>query len=342
MRKRFFQYRRLGLLFAGIFFFAGFLSGPLLYAGGQKGQDPAAESSIRDQAAESSIRDQAAESSIRDQAGRRVSVPADPKRVVALAPSITEVVFALDRGDRLVGVTQFSDYPKAAESIDSVGSYVYLDLEKIVSLNPDLCLAIKDGNPRAIVARLGEIGIPVYAVNPRGLDSVMETIADIGKLVNAGEKAEAMIADMRDRLETIDQRVATASHRPRVFFQIGVNPIVSAGADTFIHELIVRAGGKNMAGDVSGYPRFSKEEVIAQAPDIIIVTSMARKKTFEEVIAKWQQWSDIPAVKNGRIYLVDSDVFDRPSPRLIEALEKLVRLIHPELFGGDGGEGLRD
>lgn len=274
----------------------------------------------------------AAESGMRDQAGRWVSVPADPKRVVSLAPSITEIVFAVDRGGRLVGVTQFSDYPKAAESVTSVGSYVYLDLEKIVSLKPDLCLAIKDGNPRAIVDRLGEIGIPVYAVNPRGLDSVMAAISEIGKLLNAGQEAKALVSRMRSQLAAIDKRVATVSRRPRVFFQIGVNPIVSAGSDTFIHELIVRAGGRNIAGHMKGYPRFSKEEVIAEAPDLIIVTSMARKKTFSQVMADWRQWTDIPAVKNNRIHLVDSDVFDRPSPRLVEALEKLVRLIHPELF----------
>jgi len=273
-----------------------------------------------------------------DQAGRNVQVPVRPVRVIALAPSVTEIVFALGRGDRLVGVTDFSDYPEAARRITSVGSYVYLDIEKIVSLKPDLCIAVKDGNPLAIVRRIEAFGIPVFAVNPRDLESVMASVMDIGKLLDADESAHSLISDMKQRLDRIEARVSKAVSRPRVFFQIGVSPIVSAGSDTFIHELIVRAGGKNLAGNLAGYPRFSREEVLALSPDIVIVTSMERQDTFDRVIENWQEWPDLPAVTNERIFLVDSDLFDRPTPRLIDALEKLVRLIHPELFNEDTGE----
>ncbi len=269
---------------------------------------------------------------VTDQAGRTVRVPANPKRVVSLAPSITEIVFAVDRGDRLVGATEFSDYPEAATRLPSVGTYVFLDLEKIVSLNPDLCIAIKDGNPGAIVSRIEAIGIPVFAVNPRDLNSVLESIEAIGRILNAEDAARARLDDMNYRLQRIENMVSGTSTRPSVFFQIGVAPIVTAGADTFIHELIVRAGGKNVAGGLTGYPHFSVEEVLARMPEIMIITSMARQKTFERVVDQWRQWSDLPAVKHDRIYLVDSDVFDRPSPRLVDGLEQLVRLIHPELF----------
>jgi len=267
-----------------------------------------------------------------DQTGREVLVPESPARVVALAPSITEILYALHCQDRLKGVTRFSDYPEAAQNLPKVGSYVYLDLEKIVALNPQVCIAIKDGNPRAVIDRLETLGIPVFAVDPRGIATVIGAIGHIGKLMGAEQKADEIISDMKSRIETVESRVAEIDHRPRVFFQIGIAPIVSAGSDTFIHELIQKAGGTNIAGRYSSYPRFSKEEVLELAPDLLIITSMARAEVFERVKTEWAKWQQIPAVSENRIHLVDSNLFDRPTPRLVHALEELVRLIHPELF----------
>jgi iron complex transport system substrate-binding protein len=269
--------------------------------------------------------------SMTDQTGRVVDVPVSPKRVVSLAPSITEIVYDLKCGDLLKGATTYSDFPKAAQRLPKVGSYVYLDLEKIVSLEPDLCIGIKDGNPKELVLRLEGLGIPVYAVNPRSLDSIQSTVIEIGVLLHAEKTARQVAGEMRSRIETVRQLSSTAAHRPRVFFQIGISPIVSAGSDTFIHEMIEIAGGVNLAQPYTSYPRFSTEEVVVAAPDIMIITSMAREKAFEQIKAKWKQWPNIPAVKNNRIYLVDSDLFDRPTPRLIEGLETLLQLIHPEL-----------
>ncbi|MDZ7832355.1 MAG: cobalamin-binding protein [Desulfobacterales bacterium] len=269
--------------------------------------------------------------SLVDQTGRKIRVPPAPQRVVALAPSITEILFALDCQDRLKGATRFSDYPEAAQKVPKVGSYVYLDLEKIVALDPDVCIAIKDGNPRAVIDRLESLDIPVFAVNPRGLDTVMAAIGHIGKLMGAESRANEIVADMEARIDGVESKVAQTEKRPRVFFQIGIAPIVSAGSDTFIHELIVEAGGRNIAGKYTSYPRFSKEEVLELAPDILIITSMARKEVFDRVKREWERWDQIPAVANDRVHLVDSNLFDRPTPRLVDALEKLVELIHPEL-----------
>lgn len=269
--------------------------------------------------------------SLVDQTGRKIRVPAAPQRVVALAPSITEIIFALDCQDRLKGATRFSDYPEAAKKVPKVGSYVYLDLEKIVALNPDVCIAIKDGNPRSVIDRLESLDIPVFAVNPRGLDTVMAAIGHIGRLMGAENRAKEIVADMEARIDEVEAKVARTGKRPRVFFQIGISPIVSAGSDTFIHELIVEAGGRNIAGKYTSYPRFSREEVLELAPDILIITSMARKEVFDRVKREWEKWDQIPAVANDRVHLVDSNLFDRPTPRLVDALEKLVELIHPEL-----------
>lgn len=268
-----------------------------------------------------------------DQMGRSMTVPDTPKRVVSLAPSITEIIFALGQEDRLKGVTAYSNYPPAALALPKVGTYIRLDLERIVALNPDLCIAIKDGNPKAAADRLTELNIPVYAVHPRDIETVTQAVIEIGGLLNAEEKARDLTERMHARVQRVKNQVAKTAHRPRVFFQIGVSPIVSIGTDTFINELIVLAGGENIAAGSTAYPRFNREQVLALAPEVIIISSMTRGALFEQIKAEWLSWPKIPAVQNNRIDIVDSDLFDRPSPRLVEALELLVKLIHPEIFG---------
>jgi len=269
---------------------------------------------------------------VTDQLGRQVVLSDDPQRVVSLAPSITEIIFALGQEHRLKGVTRFSDFPSEAVNLPRVGSYVQLDLERIVALKPELCIAIKDGNPKEIVKRLESLGIPVYAVDPRDLNAVMETILEIGKLLDASKTAKTLVEDMQYRIQRVRFRAAKASHHPGVFFQIGVSPIVSVGTNTFIHELIVLAGGDNLTKGPIPYPRFNREQVLSLAPEVFIITSMARGEVFERVKLEWSRWSEMPAIKNRRIFLVDSNLFDRPTPRLVDGLELLGRLIHPELL----------
>lgn len=261
-----------------------------------------------------------------------MAVPDHPKRVIAFAPSITEIIFALGLEDRLVGATQFSIYPPAAVKLPKVGSYVHLDVERIVSLNPDLCIAVKDGNPITVVRKLETVGIPVYSVDPRDLTAVMDTMTEIGRLMDAEDQAESVVAEMTDRVSQVDKQIAGADHRPGVFIQIGISPIVSTGTPTFIHKLIERAGGSNLAQGRTPYPRFSKEQVIGLWPEVFIIADMARDVVFEQVKKEWKQWRDLPAVKNNRIHLVDSNIFAHASPRLVEGLEILAQLIHPECF----------
>lgn len=265
-----------------------------------------------------------------DQLGRRVAIPDKPLRVISLAPSITEILFVLEQEDRLKGVTRFSDYPKQAKVLPKVGSYVNLDLEKIVSLKPDLCIAVKDGNPIEIVRRLELMDIPVYAVDPRDLDTVIETVLEIGHLLNADTIAEKVARDMVTRIQKIKTQVAQIGHHPGVFFQIGISPIVSVGANTFNDELVQLAGGRNLVKGGGAYPRFSKEQVLALAPEVIIICSMARQGGFDRMKAEWNRWPSLPAVKNRQIFLVDSNLFNRPTPRLVDGLELLFQLIHPE------------
>jgi cobalamin transport system substrate-binding protein len=276
----------------------------------------------------------AARRTVVDPTGRTVQVPSDPQRIVALAPSVTEMIYAEKQQHRLVGVTRFSNYPPAARKLPKVGSYIQLDVERIVALRPDLVIAIKDGNPLSAVKQLEEVGLPVYAVNPLDLESVMQSMLALGDLMGAQARARRVVGGMQARIDKVRTCLSQTSRRPRVFFQIGVSPIVSVGSDTFIHTLITMAGGVNLAAGSAPYPRYSREQVIGLAPDVMVISSMERHTQFEQVRAEWMQWPAIPAVRDHAIYIAPPDLFDRPSPRLVDALEVLARFIHPELYGG--------
>lgn len=275
------------------------------------------------------------EKTVTDLVGREVILSNNPQRVIALAPNITEIVFALGQQHRLKGVTMYSDFPVQASKLPKVGSYVHLDIERIVALKPDLCIAVKDGNPREIIMRLEAMNIPVYAINPVNLDSVIESINRIGELLNVSKRSKKLVQDISSRIKKVKFLVTKASYRPKVFFQIGISPIVSVGTHTFIHELIELAGGENLAKGPIPYPRFSREKIIALRPDVIIISSMARDEAFEKIKAQWSNWPELPAVRKNQIFTVDSNIFDRPSPRMVEGLEMLARLLHPEIFEGN-------
>jgi len=267
---------------------------------------------------------------LKDQVGREVTLPRQPARVIALAPSITEIVYALGRENTLVGATIYSDYPEEANKLPRVGSYIHLDLEKIVALKPDLCIAVKDGNPKETVLRIEKLGIPVFAVNPDGFDSVITAVDKIGEILGATKKATAIVTDMTKRMKKVTSFTSSIADKPGVFFQIGISPIVSTGSGTFLHELIELSGGKNLAAGSKSYPRFSKEQVLAMNPDVIIITSMARSEIFQQVKNDWESWQDLAAVKKNRVHIVNSDILDRPTPRLVDGLEMLTAVIHPE------------
>ena len=280
----------------------------------------------------SSVKPVTAGKMVVDPTGRNVQVPDHPTRIIALAANITEIVFALGQQHRLVGATRYSNYPAGALRLPKVGSYIRLDLERILALRPDLCIGVKDGNPIVIVRRIMELGIPFYAVDPLNINAVVETVQAIGDLLNAGENTSTLVNQMQNRINRIRKLVARSKSRPRVFLQLGISPMVSAGPNTLAGELITLAGGTNVVTGSARYPVFSKEQVLSLAPDVYIITSMAREKVFEDIKQEWLQWQQMPAVRNRRIYLVNSDLTDRASPRLLEGLECLTAAIHPELL----------
>jgi len=267
-----------------------------------------------------------------DQVGRTLVVPENPTRVIALAPSITEIIYDLGQERKLIGVTQYSTYPSEAESLPRVGSYVRLDIEKIVSLKPDLCIAIKDGNPKHIVDKIVSLGIPVYVIDPRNLLQIMDTITRLGSLLDAGNAAAVLVADMEKRIGQVQTLAKRARYKPRVFFQIDAEPLFSAGDNTFIHELIELSGGINTAAGEDPYPRYSWEDILVLQPEIVLISSMAGGLDPENLIRSWKKWKQLSAVNNDQVFVVEADLFDRPTPRLVDGLEAIAAIIHPELF----------
>lgn len=266
-----------------------------------------------------------------DEIGRRIDIPSVPKRIVSLAPNITETLFALGLDEEIVGVTMFSTYPEAARMKPKVGSYINISLEKVIALNPDLIIATADGNKKEIVLQMEGLGFPVYTINPEDFDDIFETIMNIGRITGKESSAKTLVRDLEQRVETIVS-LTRDIEKPRVFLQIGIDPLVSVGKNTIHTKLITLAGGISVTGDVEmQYPRLSIENVIFKKPDIIIVSSMKRGGNFERVRSQWKKWTDIPAVQNDRIHIINSDLTDHSSPRIVEGLEELLRIIHPEI-----------
>jgi len=266
-----------------------------------------------------------------DEMGRQVDIPSHPQRIVSLAPNITETLFALGLDEEIVGVTVFSDYPEAATSKPKVGSFVNISLEKVVSLNPDLVISTANGNKKETVEQLERMGLPVYVINPGSFEEILTVVLNIGRITGRENEAKTLVDNLQKRIRSVVSLTKDLK-KPGVFFQIGINPIVSVGRDTLHNKLIELAGGLNVTGDVMiKYPRCSIEDVIVKKPDIIIVSSMKRGEYFPRVRDGWKKWKNIPAVENDRIYIIESDLIDHSSPRIVDGLEKLARIIHPEV-----------
>ena len=267
-----------------------------------------------------------------DEVGREVTLPFPPKKIVSLAPNITEILFGLGLDEEIVGVSTHCNFPEQAKSKVRVGSYIRLDFEKIASLNPDVIIATGAGNTRDMVDRLEKLGYQTYVVYPRNFGDILQSIAHIGQVVNREKEARVIIEGMRGKCERVVE-LTKGLPRPKVFIQIGDVPIVTVGKGSFADDLIRLAGGENIAGkEKEVYPRLGMEEILKRSPEVIVISSMSPTGNYQKVLQEWTRWKTIPAVKNGRLHLIDSDLLDRPSPRIVDGLEELARVLHPERF----------
>jgi iron complex transport system substrate-binding protein len=266
---------------------------------------------------------------VTDMLGRRVRVPARAERIVSLAPSITETVFVLGEGDRLVGVTDYCDFPPAATRKPRVGGISTPSFEAVLTLRPDLVLATSESNYAEHVERLASLGMAVYVIRPVDFESVLESIERIGAVLGRAAAARAHVASMRRDADAIGRAVAGAP-RPRVLYVVWPNPLIAPGRGTLITELLRRAGGESVTGaEPLPYPRLSLETVVERRPDRIIVGRHGRE-TVEELLRGWGALTAVAAVREGRVDAVDGDLVHRPGPRMIEALRALARALHPE------------
>jgi iron complex transport system substrate-binding protein len=254
-----------------------------------------------------------------------------PQRIVSLAPSNTEVVYALGLGARVVGVTEFCNYPPEVKEKPKIGGYSKIDLERVVGLNPDLVLATNI-HAKSVVPELEKRGITVVVVEPKNVNDVLTKIAFVGKLTGATESAAKVTAQMQARIDAVTSKVATVKTKPRVYYEID-KTFFTAGPGSFIDDMIVKAGGVNIAADAkTAYPQLTAEAIIAKDPEVILLGSMNFGETPEVVRAR-PGWANITAVKTGRLIpITDEDVISRPGPRVVEGLELIARALYPELF----------
>jgi len=272
-----------------------------------------------------------------DSLGRQVTLAAPAQRIVSLAPSNTEILFAIGAGDQLVGRDEFSDFPPEALEAPSIGSlYPQVNAEAVVELEPDLVLAAGITNPDDVEALAG-LGLTVYATSvAANLDDIYHDILAVGTLTGQTDEAETLVADLRARVEAVSARTAGMAERPRVFYEIDATDPASpwtAGPGSFIDQLLTLAGGTNV-GNVGAdlYYQISLEELVNQDPDVIVLGSSTYGGQTPELLAQRAGWENLTAVKNRAVYTFDDNLVSRPGPRVIDGLEALARLIHPDLF----------
>jgi iron complex transport system substrate-binding protein len=271
---------------------------------------------------------------LRDMLGREVTLPAPPSRIVSLVPSVTEIIFSLGAEARLVGRTDFCDYPAAVSAKPSVGGMVNPNLETLVALRPDLVIATDEGNREETVRQLGRLRIATYLVHANRIAETVDLIARVGELTGRESEVPRLTGEMLRRVEAVRRAVAPFP-RPRVLYVLWPEPLIVPGKASILTELIEVAGGVSItAADGDAYPRFSLEAAVARAPEVIILAdhSTGASTAGRPAPEKWQRLTSVPAIRAGRLHSADLSILHRYGPRVPEGIEALARIIHPEAF----------
>jgi len=265
---------------------------------------------------------------VTDETGRQVNVPDHPQRLISLAPSITETLYALGLGDKLVGDTEYCDYPPAAKQKPHVGAVLNPSVEKIVALKPDLVLGIAEANRRETADQLERLGIPLYGLTAHNLEEMLRSTGDLGQLLDRSEAAWNLTESLRHRVQVVQEKVKDQP-RPKVLFVVWYKPLITAGPQTFIADVIRLGGGDPIGSGLKAeWPQLSLEEALHRDPSVIL---FPRSEAFSPTLDEFQKlpgWKDFHAVQEHRLYFV-SDAIVRPCPRLVDALEEVARILHP-------------
>jgi iron complex transport system substrate-binding protein len=251
-------------------------------------------------------------------------------RVISLAPNLTEIVFAVGGGDRLVGNTTYCDYPAEAKAVAKVGDSLQPSLERIIALRPQVVLISTASQLEVFTQQLHNQNIAVFVTDPHDLDGIFRTIEQVGQILGQTDQANQLVKKLRERTSAVEQAVKDA--KPvRVFYQVSGEPLYTLGKDAYLTDLIRRAGGVSVTADVPGaWPRYSNESALAANPEAIILQTGRSMGAANSTVTDALRNS--PAALAGRVYKINDDYLARPGPRLIDGLEVMAHALHPEAF----------
>ncbi len=282
---------------------------------------------------------------ITDQLGRTVRLDRIPQRIVSIAPSNTEILFALGLADKVVGITDYCDYPPEAKEKPSIGGFSTPNIEEVIALSPDLILAASR-HEKEIIPQLEERGMAVFALHLKTLDEALEAITLVGEITGKEEEASKLLAEMQNRIKAVTDKTNSLPEdkKPSVFYLTWHDPLKTSGSRTLLDELIQKAGGRNIFSDVIGTASVDLEVLVARNPQVMIAgigMGSGEDKPFQFLKTE-SRLRNTEAAKNGRIYGIDLDLTGRAGPRIVDGLERFARCIHPEIFGSpDNIEGVK-
>jgi len=263
-----------------------------------------------------------------DELGREIKVSFPPQRIVSLAPSVTEILFALGLEDRIAGVTSYCDFPEAAKSKEKVGDTLNPNPERLIALKPDLVVITTASQLEKLSRQLGELNIPVYVTESKTVRGVIASISKLGEVTGTTARAVVITGEMEQRVRNVENRVRSLP-KPRVFYVLQTAPLITAGRNTFINNLIQLAGGESITGnETADYPQLSRETAIARAPEVIVIPFTHGTEIVKEDDVR-RDFSVTPAIRANRIVKVNPDLIDRPGPRIVDGLEQLAQGLHP-------------
>lgn len=272
-----------------------------------------------------------------DDAGRRMYFAKPPARIVSLAPSITEMLFAMEAGEQLVGVTDFCDFPPDALKKPKVG-YSNPNLESLVALQPDLVVAPNDFLKPDVIVKLEQLKIPVFILADSNVEGIFVHIQTLGRIVGRSSKADTVAMQLRQQVAVIQRRIQ-GRVPVRMLYVLNSQPLITVGPGSFIDQLIRMAGGTNVAAhSATPYPRLSMEAVLQEDPEVLVFPVGKAEGISESEQQTWRQWSTMTAVKQGRLHQISADWLNRPGPRIARGLEALVEILHPDSPAGSRTE----
>ena len=270
--------------------------------------------------------------SVTDDRGKKITFKKVPEKIVSLQPSNTEILFALGAGNKIIGVTDFDNYPKEASKIERVSDSVKMNAERIIELKPDVVLAYTIGDKNALKP-LEDADIPVFVIqSATTIEDVYGDIAQIAEVMGVKEKGEQLVEEIQSQVKHVEEKLQGIEKQKRVYFEISPSPdIYTTGKNTFQQEILQKAGVENVFAKQEGWVKLSEEDVVKQNPEIIVTTVNYTKDPIGEIKAR-KGWKTINAIQKNNVYQLDPDILSRPGPRIGEAVELVAKTVYPELF----------